>query len=73
MSGEELADLYSNALYTLFTFTHELFGYISVESMACSTPVLTYNRQGSSDTVLDGVAEWLANSDEELIDLAVKI
>jgi len=43
---EELIDLYSNALFTLFTFTHELFGYVLVESMACGTSVLTYNRQG---------------------------
>jgi glycosyltransferase involved in cell wall biosynthesis len=46
VSNQKLADLYSNALFTLFTFTHEPFGYVPVESMACQTPVLTYDRQG---------------------------
>jgi len=41
--------------------------------MACRTPVLTYNRQGSSETVVNDVAGWLANSDEELVNLALKI
>jgi len=71
VSDEELADLYSNALYTLFTFTHEPFGYIPVESMACGTPVLTYNKQGPSETVVNGVTGWLAKDDEELVELAV--
>jgi glycosyltransferase involved in cell wall biosynthesis len=73
VSDEELIDLYSNALYTLFTFTHEPFGYVPVESMACGTPVLTYNRQGPRESVVDGVTGWLANSDEELVELAFKI
>jgi len=73
VNDEELVDLYSNAQFTLFTFAHEPFGYIPVESMACGTPVLTYNRQGPSETVVHGVTGWLANSDEELVELALKI
>ncbi|MCR8455802.1 MAG: glycosyltransferase family 4 protein [Candidatus Korarchaeota archaeon] len=73
VSDEDLVNLYSNALCTLFVFNHEPFGYIPVESMACGTPVLTYNRQGPSESVIDGVTGWLANNDEELIRLAVKI
>jgi glycosyltransferase involved in cell wall biosynthesis len=73
VNDEELVDLYSNALYTLFTFAHEPFGYVPVESMACCTPVLTYNRQGPSETVVNGITGWLANSDEELIELAIRI
>ena len=73
VSDEELIDLYSNALYTLFTFTHEPFGYVPMESMACGTPVLTYNRQGPSESVIDGVTGWLVNNDEELVNLAFKI
>jgi len=71
VSDEELVDLYTNALYTLFTFTHEPFGYVPVESMACGTPVLTYNAQGPSETVANSVTGWLANDDEELVRLAV--
>jgi len=73
VSDNELVELYSNALFTLFPFTEEPFGYVPVESMACGTPVLTYNKQGPSETVEHGVTGWLANSDEELADLAVRI
>lgn len=73
ISNEELVNLYSNALYVLFTFNHEPFGYIPIESMACGTPVLTYNRQGPSESVMDGSTGWLVNSDEELLDLALTV
>ena len=72
ISEEELIDAYSNALYTLCAFSHEPFGYIPVESMACGTPVLTYNRQGPSETVNEETG-WLVNSDSELVSLAVKL
>jgi glycosyltransferase involved in cell wall biosynthesis len=73
VSAEELVRLYSNALFTLFTFNHEPFGYIPIESMACGTPILTYNRQGPCETVIDGVTGWLANTREESIDLAIRL
>lgn len=70
VSDNELVDFYSNALYTLFAFNHEPFGYVPVESMACGTPVLTYDRQGPSETVLDRKTGWLASNDHELRSLA---
>ncbi|GIU72433.1 MAG: group 1 glycosyl transferase [Candidatus Nitrosocaldaceae archaeon] len=73
VSTEELVDLYSNALYTLFPFTHEPFGYIPIESMACSTPVLTYNKQGPAESVIHNKTGWLVNNDEQMIRLALKI
>jgi len=73
VSDEELVNLYSNALYVLFTFAHEPFGYIPIESMACGTPVLTYNIQGPSESVVNGSTGWLADSDEELLGLASRI
>lgn len=73
VTDNELVVLYSNALFTLFPFTEEPFGYVPVESMACGTPVLTYNKQGPSETVINGVTGWLANSDGELIRLAVRL
>ena len=66
VSTDELVDLYSNALFTLFPFTHEPFGYIPLESMACGTPVLTYDFQGPSECVIDGHTGWLARSEKEL-------
>ncbi len=73
ISNERLVKLYSNALYTLFPFTHEPFGYIPVESIACSTPVLTYNKQGPKESIIDNKNGWLANNDQELIDKAIDI
>lgn len=73
LTNEELIELYSNALYTLFTFTHEPFGYVPAESMACGTPVLTYNRQGPSETVINGQTGWAVDSDWELIETASKL
>jgi glycosyltransferase involved in cell wall biosynthesis len=72
ITEKKLIDAYSNALYTLCAFSHEPFGYIPVESMACGTPVLTYNRQGPAETVNEETG-WLANSDSELVSFAVKL
>lgn len=73
VSDDELIDLYSNAAFTLFTFNHEPFGYIPVESMACGTPVLTYNRQGPSETIIDQETGWLVDSDSEMVTCAAKL
>ncbi len=61
VTNSELRDLYSNALFTVFPFTVEPFGLVPAESMACGTPVLTYNDQGPSETVLHGKTGWLVN------------
>jgi glycosyltransferase involved in cell wall biosynthesis len=71
VADAELANLYSNALFTLFAFQHEPFGYIPVESMACGTPVLTYRKQGPSETVVDRKTGWLSNNDREIVNLAL--
>jgi glycosyltransferase involved in cell wall biosynthesis len=71
VADPELAKLYSNALFTLFAFEHEPFGYVPVESMACGTPVLTYGKQGPSETVVNRKTGWLSNSDPEMINLAM--
>lgn len=73
VSTSELVELYSNSLYTLFPFTHEPFGYIPLESMACGTPVLTYKKQGPSEYVIDGETGWLMNNRGQLIKKAVEI
>jgi glycosyltransferase involved in cell wall biosynthesis len=73
VSNSELAELYSNAVFTLFAFNHEPFGYIPIESMACGTPVLTFNRQGPAETVTDSQTGWLVKTDGELVKIAVNI
>lgn len=73
VSTERLVDLYSNALYTIFPFTHEPFGYIPLESMACGTPVLTYGVQGPSEVIIDEATGWLIEDDREFVDKAVEL
>ena len=53
VSDDDLALLYYNALYTVFPFTEEPFGWVPLESMYYGTPVLSYKKQGPSETILD--------------------
>jgi glycosyltransferase involved in cell wall biosynthesis len=69
----DLIDSYSNALFTLFPFTHEPFGYIPVESIACGTPVLTYNKQGPGEYLQNNSTGWLVNGKNEMIETASKV
>lgn len=73
VSNEELARHYSNALLTIYPFLDEPFGYIPVESMSCGTPVLTYNSQGPSESVIHGSTGWLVDHDEGFRNLAIQI
>lgn len=66
----ELVRLYCAAEFTAFPFTTEGLGIVPLESMACGTPVLTYNREGPSETVLDGKTGWLVDSPEEFVERA---
>ncbi|MEM1515878.1 MAG: glycosyltransferase, partial [Candidatus Bathyarchaeia archaeon] len=73
ISTADLVDAYSNALYTLFPFTHEPFGYIPLESMACGTPTLTYGMQGPGEYIIDGKNGWLAKDDGDLLQKAIEL
>ncbi len=67
VSHEELRELYTHARVTAFPFTEEPFGLVPVESMACGTPVVTYGRQGPSETVEDGRTGWLVEDARALV------
>jgi glycosyltransferase involved in cell wall biosynthesis len=73
VSTKSLVNLYSNALFTLYSFSDEPFGYIPIESMACGTPVLTFNRQGPRESILQNATGWLVENDKQMINLAVEI
>ncbi|MCX8170695.1 MAG: glycosyltransferase family 4 protein [Candidatus Bathyarchaeota archaeon] len=73
ISTSRLVDLYSNALFTLFPFTHEPFGYIPLESMACGTPTLTYSMQGPGEYIVDGENGWLVKDDESFVKKALDL
>jgi len=73
VSDRELVELYSNALYTLFAFGHEPFGYVPVESMACGTPVVTYDRQGPSETVIHLETGWQEHANRQVVRRALDL
>lgn len=53
-SREDMAELYGNALATLYPITwHEPFGLVMIESMACGTPVVAYDMGAVPEVVQD--------------------
>ena len=73
VSQNQLVQLYSCAHFVAFPFTNEPFGYVPIESMLCGTPVLSYDKEGPSETILDGITGWLVKSREEFIEKALQI
>lgn len=73
IDDQRLTELYSNALFTLYPFSDEPFGYIPIESLACGTPVLTFDRQGPKETVNNQKTGWLVKNDVELLNLAFQV
>jgi len=73
VSKRKLVDLYSNALFTLFPFTCEPMGLVPIESMACGTPVLTYDRQGPATTVVNNSTGWLVHTPDEMVKKATHL
>lgn len=73
VDSAELSRLYDNALITIFPFTEEPFGWVPLESMQHGTPVLSYDKQGPSETIVDGVTGWLVDTEAEFIAKALSI
>jgi len=73
VTREQLIDLYSNAEFTAFPFTSEGLGLVPLESMACGTPVLTYGREGPSETIIDGETGWLVRDRDEFLQRAIQL
>lgn len=65
-SEEEKVVLYSKAKALIFpTYVEEQFGLVMVESMACGTPVIAYNRGAVSEVIEDGVTGFIIDPDNE--------
>ena len=50
-SRQELIDLYYSADVTINTSRMETFGLVTVESLACGTPVIAYDNTGTSELI----------------------
>lgn len=62
---EKKADLYKNALCTLYPiYWQEPFGLVMAESMACGTPVIAYNRGSVSELLRDGLTGFIVEPED---------
>ncbi|WP_235185584.1 glycosyltransferase [Candidatus Acidianus copahuensis] len=74
VSDHELKRLYSSALFLIYPYDSEYFGYIPIEVMASGTPVLAFKYSGGpSETIIDGKTGWLAYGEKDLYYKAVTI
>ncbi len=65
---EKKNSLLKNANATLMPIQwDEPFGLVAIESMACGTPVIAWNRAAMPEIIEDGVSGYLINSVDELI------
>ena len=58
-------ELYQHAKALLFpTHLEEQFGLVSVEAMACGTPVIAYNHGANAEVIADGVTGFIVDPDD---------
>lgn len=74
-SHSQLALLYANADLFLFPSLTETFGNVTLEALACGTPVLAFDCAAASELVEDGLNGWLVRSEspEDFIQKALAI
>ena len=51
----------------------EPFGLVLLEAMACGTPVLTFNRGGVSEVIVDGQTGFIVDSPDEMAEAVGKV
>jgi glycosyltransferase involved in cell wall biosynthesis len=71
---EEKNKLYKNALATLCPFSwHEPFGLVMVESQACGTPVIAFNKGAAPEVIAEGVTGFVVETKEDMIEAVKKV
>lgn len=66
MRGKEKSDFIGRSKAFLFPLQwEEPFGMVLIESMACGTPVIAYNRGSIPEIVKDGITGFVIDPDEE--------
>ena len=71
---EELAELYSAADLFMNPSRMETFGLVTVEAMACGTPVVAYKNTGTKELITDDTGWLVKDGDiEAMLELVKKI
>jgi glycosyltransferase involved in cell wall biosynthesis len=73
LSDTEMVRLLTSASATLFLFNYEALGLIPFESLACGTPVITYDKQGPSLELRSNPNVYFIGSYEGLRDLCSRL
>ena len=61
---QQLSVLYASADLLLFTSLTETFGNVTLESLACATPVLAFDCAAAGEFITHGENGWLARCDD---------
>ena len=64
-NAQELADIYSSADFLINPTREENFPTVNIESIACGTPVLTFNTGGSIEMLDDTCGDYVETGDVE--------
>jgi glycosyltransferase involved in cell wall biosynthesis len=71
LSDEALVKLYNESLITVSLSTFDTFGLVTLESLACGTPVIAHNVAGYRETMIQGKTGFLVDFSPS--DIAKKI
>lgn len=66
ITDKKLSSLYANSTAVLFAAINEDYGFVPLEAMASSKPVISVNEGGPTETILEGKTGFLVNSPEEM-------
>ncbi|PUE18603.1 glycoside hydrolase [Limnohabitans sp. MMS-10A-160] len=64
-SHEELATVYASSDLFLFPSLTETFGNVTLEALACGTPVLAFDCAAAGEWVIEGQNGWLINGEDD--------
>ncbi|MDQ3014859.1 MAG: glycosyltransferase family 4 protein [bacterium] len=71
---EQKNELYKNAIATLAPLSwHEPFGLTLVESQACGTPVIAFNKGAAAEIIYHGKTGFVVNTIDEMCEAVKKI
>ena len=70
---KEIKRLYQQSYLLFFTSLNEPLGVIPLEAMSCGVPVIAFSSGGVKETVVHGKTGYLAKTEKEFIDYALKL